>query len=82
MASQRLHYLDREAPISLLEGHLKLRLLVDRTTCEVFGAEGRSYLPLGFLFEAGQHQVTLAAEGGEARLLEAQVRKLASAWKR
>ncbi len=82
MASQRLHYLDREAPVPLLEGHLKLRLLVDRTTCEVFGAEGRSYLPLGFLFEAGQNQVTLAAEGGEARLLKAQVRKLASAWNR
>jgi sucrose-6-phosphate hydrolase SacC (GH32 family) len=78
-----LRCMDQTAPVTLIDGRLKLRVLVDRTSVEVFANDGATsisacYLPTEGNAEKLKPQVY--AERGEARIVSLRVHKLHSVW--
>lgn len=69
------------APLQPVKGRLRLRLLVDRASVDVFGNDGRLYLPVGVLVPPDNHSLALFATGGTAQLNSLAVYRLRSAWK-
>ena len=70
-----------KAPLALEEGRLRLRVLVDRGSIEVFANRGRVALSLGTIPPADERGVDISAGEGPARLVSLQVHELRSIWK-
>ncbi|MGI6350579.1 MAG: GH32 C-terminal domain-containing protein [Armatimonadota bacterium] len=68
------------APLSLERGDLRLRVLLDRTSVEVFAQNGLLSLSQCFLPAAEDRSVAALAEGGTATLVGGEVRRLRSVW--
>lgn len=69
------------AEMSPSDGRLKIRILVDRTSVEVFGNNGEVVMPCCFLPSAIDQSLELFAEGGETRIASMSLRKLKSIWR-
>ena len=67
------------APLPIVDGHLSLRLLVDRTSIETFADGGRVSLTSCFLPRADG--LSVFAHGGTARVRSLVVTELRSAWR-
>ena len=78
--AQTLTALGRTAPLKLNDGRVTLRLLVDRTSLEVFGNGGQVSLTGCFLPAADDHSLSVAADGGSAKIVSLRVHPLRSAW--
>ncbi len=76
----KLTCLGRTADLSPVDGRIKLRLLVDRTSIEVFANDGKVCMTSCFLPTAERSGLSLEARGGPARVLSLRVYKLRSAW--
>ncbi len=72
---------DKTAPLSLREGRIDLRLLVDRLSVEIFANDGDVYMPMSHALEAEQKGLRLFATDGSVDVAELTVHELASAWK-
>lgn len=75
--------LNASAPLAPIDGRITLRMLIDRTSMEVFGNDGEvslsgCYLPAG---KAVVEPPTISTEGGAARLVSCEAYTLKSAWK-
>jgi len=70
------------APAPLVEGRQSLTILVDRTSIEVFAADGLTYVPMPVIPRAEDRAVSLGATGGTARVVSLDVHELKSAWVR
>ena len=64
------------------DGSPTLRLLVDRTSLEIFADGGAVYMPMAVIFPADNRRVSIAARGGEARIDALTIHELKSAWQR
>jgi fructan beta-fructosidase len=70
------------APLRPLKGGaVRLRILVDRGSVEVFGNDGQVALSAGVLVPIEGRSLTLAARGGEAAVGTLEVNVLESAWR-
>jgi sucrose-6-phosphate hydrolase SacC (GH32 family) len=78
---QELSCLDKKAPLRLAEGRLRVRFLVDRTSIDIFGNDGRLYMPMGVIIPENNHSLELYAKDGDASIVSMQVHELASSWK-
>jgi len=72
--------LGRTAPLKPENGRVKLRVLVDRTSVEVFAADGRLVMCSCFVPDPSDLTLALTAEGGPARIPSLKVHALKSAW--
>lgn len=79
-AKQELTALGRTGPLPLRNGRIALRLLVDRTSVEIFGNHGEMVMSSCFLPPVENQSLGLSAQGGTARLESMTVRELRSAW--
>ncbi|MBM3264289.1 MAG: glycoside hydrolase family 32 protein [candidate division Zixibacteria bacterium] len=70
----------RTVPISRVSGRIDLRLLVDRTSVEIFSLEGRLSMSCCFLPEACDVPLEFFATDGVAGLHRLTVRELNSIW--
>ena len=75
---QKLACLGRSVPLHPQEDRVRLRMLVDRTSLEIFGNGGQVYLPLGVVFDLDNQSLECFARGGNARLEELKVVQLKS----
>ncbi|GMV91538.1 MAG: hypothetical protein AMXMBFR82_13160 [Candidatus Hydrogenedentota bacterium] len=71
---------DREAPMPADDGIIRLRVLADRTSIEIFGNDGAVYLPVGVILDPGQRSLALDAVGTGAVVESLSVYELKSAW--
>ncbi|HEY2587554.1 MAG TPA: glycoside hydrolase family 32 protein [Tepidisphaeraceae bacterium] len=69
----------KRAPLPLIDGHISLRFLVDRTSIEVFGNGGAVYMPMAHISEGSNSPLELTSDG-EATLRSMTVYELRSAW--
>ena len=76
----RISCLGRSAPLSPADGRIRLRLLVDRTSLELFANDGEVSMTSCFLPRASETNLELYASGGTARVNHLQVRQLRSSW--
>ena len=77
---QELSCLDKKAPLQALGGRIQLRLLVDRTSVDIFGNDGRLYMPMGMSIAADNRSLGIFATGGGAHIESLEVFELKSAW--
>jgi sucrose-6-phosphate hydrolase SacC (GH32 family) len=75
-----LRCLDRDAPLVPEEGRVRLRILSDRTSLEIFGAEGMIYMPMAVIPRDDDRSVAVFARGGTATLRALVVHELNSIW--
>jgi sucrose-6-phosphate hydrolase SacC (GH32 family) len=80
VARQQLGVKDQSATLKPVDGKIRLRLLVDRTSIEVFGNDGLLYLTLGTIVSGHDHSVGVYAKGGVATIDALEVCELKSAW--
>lgn len=79
-AAGELTCLNRKAPLHLTGDRLKLRVLADRASLEIFGDDGVLYMPLAMPPNAEDHRVSVWARGGTARVVRLEACPLRSAW--
>jgi fructan beta-fructosidase len=77
---QRLTCLDKAAPLPLKDGVVRLELLVDRTSIEIFGNDGRIYMPMGVIPQDNNRSLQVFAEAAELHVDTLEVHPLRSAW--
>lgn len=71
-----------EAPLSFSpEGLLEIRVLVDRTSVEIFGNQGTLSMSLCFVPETNTTTPEIYAEGGEVSIQSLTIRTLQSIWR-
>jgi len=68
------------APLKPQDGKIKLRLLVDRLSIEVFANDGRVYMPIRALRLNHERGIETFTEGGETTVSSLEVRELKSIW--
>jgi len=76
-----LHCLGRSAPLAAQDGRIKLRVLVDRTSIEIFANDGLVTMCSCFLPDPADRSLSLTAEGGEASAVSLTLYELTSAWR-
>lgn len=79
-SNRELSCLGRSAPLAPTEGRIEIRILVDRTSLEVFGNEGRVSMTSCFVPDLEDRSLEIYARGGTAKIASLEVRELRSAW--
>jgi len=91
LRGQRLAYSAKDRTVSFLgksaeavpmDQRVRLRVLVDRTTVEVYANEGKVPMSFCWLPEPDDRRVGLFAAGGAVKIVSLRVHELKSAWQR
>ena len=72
---------DKTAPLRTSEGKLRLRILLDRASIEIFAADGLVYMPLVVIPEDDNRSCFLLSRGGKGKVVNVAVFKLHSIWR-
>jgi sucrose-6-phosphate hydrolase SacC (GH32 family) len=81
VSKHELSCLDRKAGLEEEDGKVRLRFMVDRTSIDIFGNNGRVYMPMGVLVPADNKSLQVYSKGGNAQINSLEVFDLKSAWK-
>jgi fructan beta-fructosidase len=79
--AQILKSSQQQADLKPVEGKIRLRILVDKLTAEVFANDGRIYMPLQTNPAAAHNPIEIYSEGGHMKVNSLIVRELKSIWK-
>jgi len=63
------------------DGKIRLRILVDRTSIEIFGNDGGIYMPIGVIPPDENKSLAVFSKGGGVKINALKVYELRSAWK-
>ncbi len=77
---QELSCQGKTAPLTPLNGKVRLELLVDRTSIEIFGNAGRVYMPIGVLLADNSRSLEIFARDGNTTIESLEVFELTSIW--
>jgi sucrose-6-phosphate hydrolase SacC (GH32 family) len=80
VARQEITVAGQRGPLKAEEGRIRLRMYVDRASLDVFGNDGRLYMPVGVLVPAENRSLQLRTRTGIARIRSMVVHQLKSAW--
>jgi sucrose-6-phosphate hydrolase SacC (GH32 family) len=78
--SQELTCHGKRARLNVEDGKIRLRMLVDRNSIDIFGNDGRVYMPMGVAIDANNLSLELRAEGTGAFVNTLEVSELKSIW--
>lgn len=78
---QELSAVGNKASIKATNGKIQLRILVDRTSVDLFANHGRIYMSMGVIVPADNKSLEIHAKGGIARLNSLEMYELKSAWR-
>lgn len=67
-------------PLRPVNGRISLRVLVDRTTVEIFANGGARYMPVAAIAPPENRSLELFARGGQAEVVSLDVRQVNSIW--
>ena len=80
VAKKALTCLGKEAPVEPISGHIKLVILVDRTSIEIFANDGKVTMSFCYLPERGKDSLEVFATG-KTKFVSIKSYPLRSAWK-
>jgi fructan beta-fructosidase len=80
-AQQRLSCLGNHSKVELKGGKIALRIFMDRRSVDIFGADGRLYMPMASQISPTNQSLKLTSESGQARITALKVHELKSAWR-
>jgi len=79
-AAGTLTCLDKSASLSPVDGAIRLELLIDRTSIEIFANDGEVYMPMGVIPRATNKSTRILAEGGPVKIESLEIHHVRSAW--
>ncbi|MEN6424324.1 MAG: GH32 C-terminal domain-containing protein, partial [Phycisphaerales bacterium] len=68
------------APLLPTDGVIRLELLVDRTSIEVFANDGQVYMPMAVTGPQDSQSLRILATGGPGKVESLESHRLRSAW--
>ena len=71
----------KTAPLQPVDGKIHIELLVDRTSIEIFGNDGRVYMPIGVILADNPKSLEIFTKGGNTEVESLEAFNLNSAWK-
>jgi len=71
----------KTAPLPAVGGRVRLRLVVDRTSIEIFGNDGAIYMPIGVIPKDDDRTLEVFSEGGSAMVSALTAYELRSVWR-
>lgn len=77
---QQLCCLGRRVPLLPMDGKIRLQILVDKASIEIFGNDGIVYLPIGVILKDCDKPLEVFSTGGKTRVNALEVYELRSAW--
>ena len=77
---QELFCNGNSAALKVRDGKIRLRVMVDRTSIDVFGNDGCLYMPIGLIVPQDNLSLGVYAKGGIAKINSLEVHELKSAW--
>jgi levanase/fructan beta-fructosidase len=77
---KKISCLGASAPLEPVKGRIQLQILVDRSSLEVFGNDGRASLTSCFLPAKDNRTLETVAISGQAKVVSLEVYELRSAW--
>lgn len=80
VAKQELACAQKKALLKPDGGKIQLRLLVDRASIDIFGNDGRLYMPMGMVVPQENPNLEIYARGGTAQIRSLTLHELGSAW--
>ncbi len=80
LEKQEISCKGRTAKLAPANGIIRLEILVDRTSIEIFGNNGRVYMPIGVVLAENVESLEIFTKGAETKLDSLEVYKLRSAW--
>ncbi|MBM3215268.1 glycoside hydrolase family 32 protein [Candidatus Poribacteria bacterium] len=80
LAARQAGFCGTAGPLPVVDGRLRFRTLVDRTSIELFAADGELSMSSCFLPDPGNGGWSLSSEGSAVRIWSLSVRELRSAW--
>jgi len=80
VTKRMLEVIDTKAPLAPAGDRVKLRILVDRTSIEVFGNDGQISSTNAFVADPDLKDLSLTAVGGNAKIVKLDVYELKSVW--
>ena len=78
--AQQLVGLGGKAKVAPVKGRIRLEILVDRLSVEIFANDGRMYMPMRFLPPDDDRSLATVCTGGSAKIVSLEVHTLRSAW--
>jgi sucrose-6-phosphate hydrolase SacC (GH32 family) len=81
VANQKLSCLGNQAVLVPVDGKISLRLFVDRRSVDIFGGQGRLYMPMASALSPQNRGLKLSCNGGSGAIHKLKVHELKSAWK-
>ena len=80
MEDQKLSCAGQQVTYEHNEGRISLHLYVDRRAEDIFGNDGRLYMPMAMRMSPTNHTLKLSSKGGGAEIVSLKVHELKSAW--
>jgi fructan beta-fructosidase len=77
---RQLSCLDKTAALKPKDGSIRLEILVDRTSIEVFGNDGRLYMPVGVILAGNSKSLEIFTKGGDTEIRSLEIFELSSIW--
>jgi len=77
---QQLSCQKKTASLKPVNGKIRLEILVDRTSIEIFGNNGRVYMPMGVILADNSKSLEIFTKGGNTQVESLIVYKLGSVW--
>lgn len=79
-ANNELFCLGKSISLKPLQGKIKLEILLDRTSLEIFGNDGRISMSFCFLPDSRNRNLKIYSSGGSIRILSLKLYELGSIW--
>ncbi|MDB6040883.1 MAG: sacC [Verrucomicrobiales bacterium] len=70
----------QKAELKPVDGKIRLRLMLDRTSIDIFGNDGRLYMSAGVIVPSENRSMEVFAKGGAAQINSLEVHELKSTW--
>jgi len=72
---------DSKAKLKTVDGKIRLRILVDRVSIEIFANNGRIYMPIRAIPEVNERMLEAFTKGGNVKISYLKIHELKSIWK-
>jgi sucrose-6-phosphate hydrolase SacC (GH32 family) len=72
---------EESAPLKPIDGRIRLRILADKVSIEIFANDGRIYMPIRSLPQGNERDVQIFTKGGDIIINSLVVNELKSIWK-
>lgn len=71
---------EKDAPLKPVDGKIRLQILVDRTSIEVFGNDGRVTMSIGVIPKDENKSIEVFSKGGNSKINSLDIYELRSSW--